>query len=206
MTRMNEDRLVLVSALSIALRCGVPRMMYRWYRAAIVIACLATGCEASDSEPPVEESGDGGACEAAEPLDVVMHARGAEYLGTKPLGCIGNFRAGCLRCSDGLDQPPRLYAKIGSDDAISFSMEGGGFVRRERCTRDDCTTTLVTYQAGSGASVTTEIDEDIPVRLDLAPGTYSADLTVIYESDDGDYHGLFPTGFGLIVEPADGQD
>jgi hypothetical protein len=175
--------------------------MRRWWRAAIIIAGVATGCEAGNAEPAAEPSAEGGVCELGE-RDVVMHVGGDEHLGIEPPACIENFRVRCMRCSQGTWNGPR-YAKIRRGDAISFSMDGGAFVRREPCTRGECTTTLVTYQLDSNTSVTTKIEEGVPVSLDLAPGTYFADLNVIYESEDGDYYGSFPASFGLIVKPAE---
>jgi len=84
-------------------------------------------------------------------------------------------------------------------------MDDGAFVKREPCPRGACTTTLVTYQLDSAVSVTTKIEQGVSVSLGLSPGIYMADLNVIYESEDGYYYGSFPAGFGLIVEPADGE-
>jgi hypothetical protein len=166
-------------------------------KTAILIVCIALGCESSDSEPAFQAIGDGGRCELADPPDVVMHAGGVDQIGDKPLGCRLNFRDGCAQCSQGLSEAPR-YVQVAPGDAISFSLEVGTFVPRERCTRGACSTMLHVFQA-DGEVLTEAVEEGIPIMLDLAPGSYRADLDVIYETDDGDYHGGFTAAFGLVV-------
>jgi hypothetical protein len=172
-------------------------MGYR-FETAILVVCMAMGCGSNGSEPAAVPMGDGGACELADPPDVVMHAGGVEQVGNKPIGCRFNFRDGCAQCSQGQsDAPP--YVVVAPDDVISFSLEVGTFVVREPCTSGACSTMLRLSQLDSREVMMDAIEEDEPVLLDVSPGAYFADLDVIYETDDGDYHGGFTATFGLIV-------
>lgn len=168
------------------------------FEIAILVSCITMGCGSNGSEPAAVPMGDGGACELADPPDVVMHAGGVEQVGDKPIGCRFNFRDGCAQCSQGQsDAPP--YVQVAPGTAVSFSLDVGTFVAREPCTGGACSTMLRLFQPDAREVMTEPIEEGEPVLLDVSPGTYFANLDVIYETDDGDYHGGFNATFGLIV-------